>query len=159
MSRKDYHVVKIMRMPHTASLAGDLPLPEYQSERAAGLDLLAAIPAPIILAPGQRMLTPTGFVLELPPGIEAQTRPHPALSFCHGVTVLNAPGTVDPDYHGEVMVMLVNLGSDPFTLERGMPIGRLVFAPFAQVNLQEGAAIEPAVPTEDRANHEQPRLR
>jgi len=149
MSHKDYHVVKIMRMPHTASLAGDLPLPEYQSERAAGLDLLAAIPAaaPITVEPGKRAMIPTGIALWLPANIEGQVRPLPRSALSHGVTVLNAPYTLDGDYHGEVHVILINLGADPFVVEHGTPIAQLVFAPFAQVSLQEAAAIEPSSPT------------
>ncbi|HEY7298741.1 MAG TPA: dUTP diphosphatase [Xanthobacteraceae bacterium] len=118
--------VRVVRLGHAA----DLPLPEYQSEQAAGLDLMAAVPAeaPITIAPGERAMIPTGFVLALPPGTEGQVRPRSGLASRHGVTVLNAPGTVDADYRGEVRVILVNLGRDPFTVERGMRIAQLTVA-------------------------------
>jgi dUTP pyrophosphatase len=118
--------IRMMRLPHAA----DLPLPEYQSEQAAGLDLLAAVPAeaPITIAPGERVLIPTGLVIALPPGTEGQVRPRSGLASRHGVTVLNAPGTIDADYRGEVRVILVNLGRDPFTVERGMRIAQLTIA-------------------------------
>jgi dUTP pyrophosphatase len=119
--------VRVMRLPH----GSDLPLPAYQSEQAAGLDLHAAVPAdaPLIIAPGDRALIPTGIALALPPGTEGQVRPRSGLAARHGVTVLNAPGTVDADYRGEIQVILVNHGSDPFTVERGMRIAQLVIAP------------------------------
>jgi dUTP pyrophosphatase len=119
--------VRVMRLPH----GSDLPLPAYQSEQAAGLDLHAAVPAsaPLIIAPGDRAMIPTGIALALPPGTEGQVRPRSGLAARHGVTVLNAPGTVDADYRGEIQVILVNHGSDPFTVERGMRIAQLVIAP------------------------------
>jgi dUTP pyrophosphatase len=118
--------VRLMRLAHAAGL----PLPEYQSEQAAGLDLLAAVPAdtPVVIAPGERALIPTGVVIALPPGTEAQVRPRSGLASRHGVTVLNAPGTIDADYRGEVRVILINLGHDPFTVERGMRIAQLIIA-------------------------------
>jgi dUTP pyrophosphatase len=104
--------VALRRLPHAAGL----PLPAYQSEDAAGLDLLAANPedAPILLSPLARALVPTGLAIQLPPGHEAQVRPRSGLAAAHGVTVLNAPGTIDADYRGEVKVLLVNLGPEPF---------------------------------------------
>src|SRR5262250_798276 len=106
-----------MRLPHGA----DLPLPAYQSEHAAGLDLLAAVPAdaPLTIAPGDRALVPTGICLALPAGTEGQIRPRSGLAVRHGVTVLNSPGTIDADYRGEIQVILVNLGQAPFTVARG----------------------------------------
>jgi dUTP pyrophosphatase len=114
-----------------------LPLPAYQSKRAAGLDLLAAVPerAPLRLAPGERVLVPTGLVIELAPGFEGQVRPRSGLALKHGITVLNSPGTVDSDYRGEVGVILVNLGSEPFTISRGERIAQLVVARVEQVRI------------------------
>src|SRR5262249_17144163 len=139
MNHKDYHAVRVMRMPHAANLAGDLPLPEYRTDLAAGFDLLALVPAdmPLIIEPGQRALIPTGLAFELPPTVEGQIRPRSGLALRHGVTVLNAPGTIDADYRGEVHVILINLGGDPFTVEHGTPIAQLVFAPVVQVSLLE----------------------
>jgi dUTP pyrophosphatase len=127
--------VRLMRLPHGA----DLPLPVYQSELAAGLDLLAAVPAdaPVILAPGQRAAIPTGVALALPHGTEAQVRPRSGLALRHGVTVLNAPGTVDADYRGEIQAILVNLGQAPFVVERGMRIAQLVIAAVTRALIRE----------------------
>jgi dUTP pyrophosphatase len=127
--------VRLMRLPHGA----DLPLPAYQSELAAGLDLVAAVPAdaPVILAPGQRAAIPTGVALALPPGTEAQVRPRSGLALRHGVTVLNAPGTVDADYRGEIQAILVNLGQAPFVVERGMRIAQLVIAAVTRALIRE----------------------
>jgi dUTP pyrophosphatase len=124
-----------MRLPHGA----DLPLPAYQSQHAAGLDLLAAVPeaAPVMIAPGRWAAIPTGLVLAVPDGCEAQVRPRSGLAARHGVTVLNAPGTIDADYRGEVQVLLVNLGSEAFAVTRGMRIAQLVVAPLARARLVE----------------------
>jgi dUTP pyrophosphatase len=126
--------VKMMMLPHALDLA--LPtLPPDQNEHAGGLDLVAAVPAnaPIILAPGQRAAIPTGLAIALPPDHEAQIRPRSGLALHYGVTVLNAPGTLDASYRGELHVILINLGADPFTVERGARIAFLVFAPVAAV--------------------------
>jgi len=123
--------LKIMRLPH-----GDgLPLPVYQSALAAGLDLMAAVPAdaPVVIPPGDRALVPTGIALAIPNGFEGQVRPRSGLSLNHGVTVLNAPGTIDADYRGEIQVILVNLGRNSYTVERGSRIAQLVIAPIMQV--------------------------
>lgn len=127
--------VRIKRLPHAA----DLPLPAYATPGAAGLDLVCALPAdaPQILAPGQYAAIPTGFALTLPPGYEGQVRPRSGLARNFGVTVLNAPGTVDWDYRGEVAVLLINHGPEPFTVSRGMRIAQLVVAPVAQITLEE----------------------
>ncbi len=119
--------VLVKVLPHGAGL----PLPHYASELAAGCDLPAAVPpdAPLTLEPGERALVPTGLAIALPPGFEAQVRPRSGLAFRHGVTVLNAPGTIDADYRGEVQVLLVNLGREPFAIERGMRIAQMVVAP------------------------------
>src|SRR5689334_13661030 len=116
--------ISVRRLPHGA----DLPLPAYQSEAASGLDLLAAVPAdaPLVIAPGRHAAVPTGIAIALPPGTEAQVRPRSGLARQHGVTVLNAPGTVDADYRGEIQVLLINHGSAPFTVTRGMRIAQLV---------------------------------
>jgi dUTP pyrophosphatase len=127
--------VQIMRLPHGA----DLPLPQYQSPLAAGLDLLAAVPAdtPVEIAPGARALIPTGVAIALPPGHEGQVRPRSGLAFRHGVTVLNTPGTVDADYRGELQVVLVNLGTEPFIVQRGMRIAQMIVAPVQRAVLVE----------------------
>ena len=127
-------VVRLLRLPHGEGL----PLPTYHSEHAAGLDVVAGVPedAPVGLAPGARALIPTGFALELPPGYEAQLRPRSGLALKSGVTVLNSPGTVDADYRGEVKVLLVNLGSEPFTVRRGERIAQLVVARVEHVRIE-----------------------
>jgi len=135
--------VRVTRLPHGA----DLPLPEYQSALAAGLDLLAAVPAdaPLELAPGARALVPTGIAIALPPGFEGQVRPRSGLAARHGVTVLNTPGTVDADYRGELQVILVNLGAGPFIVSRGMRIAQLVVAPVQRIKLVEVDALDTTV--------------
>ena len=124
-----------MRLPHAA----DLPLPDYQSALASGVDLLAAVPAdaPVELAPGARAFIPTGIAIALPAGFEGQVRPRSGLAVRHGITVLNAPGTVDADYRGELQVILVNLGAEPFVVCRGMRIAQLVVAPVQRIKLVE----------------------
>ena len=131
--------VRIVRLPHAA----DLPLPQYQSAQAAGLDLLAAVPAerPVELAPGARATIPTGVAIALPLGHEGQIRPRSGLAARHGVTVLNAPGTVDADYRGELQVILVNIGSELFVVHRGMRIAQLVIAPILHVKLVESGTL------------------
>lgn len=123
--------VSVLRLPHGA----DLPLPAYQTAGAAGLDLLAAVAEPVVIAPLGRALVPTGLALALPPGFEAQVRPRSGLAARHGVTVLNSPGTVDEDYRGEIQVILVNLGAEPFTVRRGERIAQMVFAPVSRLAL------------------------
>jgi dUTP pyrophosphatase len=118
--------IEIRQLPHGDGLA----LPAYQSAHAAGLDLLAAVPegAPMILSPGKHALVPTGLTIALPPGYEAQVRPRSGLAAKHGVTVLNAPGTVDADYRGEIGVLLINHGDAPFSIRRGERIAQMVIA-------------------------------
>jgi len=125
--------VEIRQLPHGEGLA----LPAYQSADAAGLDLLAAVSedAPVILAPGKYALVPTGLSIALPPGYEAQVRPRSGLAAKHGVTVLNAPGTVDADYRGEIGVPLINHGDVPFTIRRGERIAQMVIASVVQAEL------------------------
>jgi dUTP pyrophosphatase len=129
--------VRITRLPHGA----DLPLPCYQSAFAAGIDLYAALPAdhPVLVAPRARATIPTGITLALPAGAEGQVRPRSGLAARYGVTVLNAPGTVDADYRGEVAVVLINHGAAPFTVNRGMRIAQLVVAPVLRVAIHEVA--------------------
>ncbi len=133
------HMLRVQRLPHGA----DLPLPRYETSGAAGLDLTAACPAdaPMVLAPLERKLVPTGLVIQLEQGFEAQVRPRSGLAFKHGVTVLNAPGTIDADYRGEVQVLLVNLGAEPFTITRGMRIAQMIVAPVTMVEVVEVAAV------------------
>ncbi|KFB11370.1 dUTP diphosphatase [Nitratireductor basaltis] len=127
--------IGVIRLPHAA----DLPLPAYESTGAAGMDLRAAVPEDrqIILLPGKRVLVPTGLVLELPEGFEGQVRPRSGLALKHGITCLNAPGTIDADYRGEVGVILVNHGDEDFAITRGLRIAQLVVAPVVQVRLEE----------------------
>jgi dUTP diphosphatase len=133
--------VKVMRLPHGTGL----PLPSYQSVHAAGLDLLAAVPEdePLRLAPGDRALIPSGIAVALPAGYEAQLRPRSGLAARHGLTVLNAPGTIDSDYRGEVQALLVNLGGETVAITRGMRIAQLVIAPVMQARLVESDSLEP----------------
>jgi dUTP pyrophosphatase len=132
--------VRITRLPHGA----DLPLPAYQSALAAGLDLVAAMPADasIQITSGARALIPTGVAIALPVGYEAQVRPRSGLALRHGVTILNSPGTIDADYRGEIQIILVNLGSEPFVINRGMRIAQLVIAPISHVKLVESASLD-----------------
>ena len=127
--------VKITRLPHAA----DLPLPAYQTAGAAGLDLMAAVPAdaPVTIAPGARAQIPTGIAMALPRGTEGQVRPRSGLAARHGISVLNTPGTIDSDYRGEVDVILVNLGGESFLVERGLRIAQLIIAPVARVEWTE----------------------
>ena len=129
--------VTVLRLAEGAGL----PLPAYMSAGAAGADVVAALDAPRTLAPGERALIPTGFALEVPAGWEVQVRPRSGLAFKHGVTVLNAPGTIDSDYRGAVGVLLVNLGSEPFTIARGDRIAQLIVAPVARALFGEATAI------------------
>jgi dUTP pyrophosphatase len=127
--------LRLRRLPHGEGL----PLPAYQTAHAAGLDLAAAVEAdaPVTLGPGARSLVPTGFAMALPEGFEAQVRSRSGLAAHHGVTVLNTPGTIDADYRGEIQVILVNLGSEPFTVTRGLRIAQLVIAPVVRASVIE----------------------
>ena len=131
--------VEIRQLPHAQGLA----LPAYQSADAAGLDLLAAVPegAPMVLAPGKYALIPTGLTIALPPGYEAQVRPRSGLAAKHGVTVLNAPGTVDADYRGEISVILINHGGAPFPIRRGERIAQMVIASVTRAELVAAASL------------------
>ena len=125
--------VRVRRLPHAAGL----PLPQRASAGSAGLDLRAAVAEEVVLAPGARVLVPTGLVIEIPPGWEGQVRPRSGLALRHGITLPNAPGTIDSDYRGELAVILANGGSEPFAIRRGDRIAQLVVAPVASVEWVE----------------------
>ena len=133
--------VDIQLLDHNA----DLNMPAYATEYSAGMDLEAAVIESIILQPGERRLIETGFSMALPEGFEAQIRPRSGLAYKHGVTVLNAPGTIDADYRGEVKVLLINLGQEPFTIERGMRIAQMVIAPFSHTRWNKVENLEDTV--------------
>lgn len=117
--------------------AQGLPLPAYGSEDSAGLDLVAALDAPVTLKPLERYLIPCGIIIAIPQGFEGQIRPRSGLSLKHGITILNSPGTIDADYRGEVKALVVNFGQESFTIERGMRIAQLVIAPYTKISWQE----------------------
>lgn len=129
--------VAVTRLPGN----DDIALPRYETAQSAGLDLAAAVAATVVLAPGGRATIPTGLAIALPPGHEAQIRPRSGLAARSGVTVLNAPGTVDADYRGEVKVVLANLGGEPFAVERGMRIAQMVVAPVTRIAWDEVEAL------------------
>ena len=135
--------IAVTQLPHGEGLA----LPAYQTEHAAGLDLLAAVPddKPLQLAPGDRALVPTGLAIALPTGYEAQVRPRSGLAVKHGVTVLNAPGTIDADYRGEIGVPLINHGRETFTIRRGERIAQMVVAPVVQIAFESVGELPPSV--------------
>jgi dUTP pyrophosphatase len=132
--------LRILRLPHAA----DLPLPAYQTDRAAGLDLVAAVPAsaPITIAPGERAMIPTGIAIALPLGHEGQIRPRSGIALRHGVTVLNSPGTIDADYRGEIQVILVNFGTETFEITRGTRIAQMIIAPIIHVEIVESGHLD-----------------
>ncbi|MGR9138559.1 dUTP diphosphatase [Rhizobium leguminosarum] len=127
--------LNLIRLPNGEGL----DLPAYESKGAAGMDLRAAVDeaAPLTLLPGKRALVPTGFIFEIPEGFEGQVRPRSGLAFKNGITCLNSPGTVDSDYRGEVKVLLVNLGEEPFVISRGMRMAQMVIAPVTQARVVE----------------------
>jgi dUTP pyrophosphatase len=132
--------VRVMRLPHSS----DMPLPSYQSALAAGLDLMAAVPAgePLVIAPGARALVPTGIAIALAEGTEGQVRPRSGLAMRHGLTVANSPGTIDADYRGEIQVLLINLGGESVSISRGMRIAQLVVAAVARIQLREVPSLD-----------------
>lgn len=130
--------IALKRLPHSDGL----PLPAYQTEDAAGLDLLAAVEEPMTLAPLGRSLVPTGLAIALPSGYEAQIRPRSGLAAKHGITVLNSPGTVDADYRGELKVILINLSDTPFTIHRGERIAQMVIAPVSRAQFIETEVLD-----------------
>jgi dUTP pyrophosphatase len=125
--------LKLKRLPHGEGL----PLPAYQTEHAAGADVHAALGGPVMLQPGRHALVPTGFAYEIPPGFEMQVRPRSGLAAKHGVTVLNAPGTIDADYRGELKVLLINHGREPFEIQRGERIAQIIIAPVSSATFTE----------------------
>lgn len=133
-------VVDIVRLAHNP----DLPLPTYETSGAAGMDLRAAVPAdsPMTLHPGARVAVPTGLAFALPGGFEAQVRPRSGLALKSGITVANAPGTIDADYRGEVKVLLINLGEEDFVIRRGDRIAQLVIAPVVQAGWREVGSLD-----------------
>lgn len=120
------------------------PLPQYMSVGAAGCDLVADLDGPLAVGPGERVVVPTGLAIALPPGFEAQVRPRSGLALRHGLTVLNAPGTIDADYRGEIQVLLVNLGAHPVTIRRGDRVAQLVVAPVVRASWREAASLPPS---------------
>ena len=126
-------VIQVLRLPHAA----DLPLPSYATDGAAGMDLLAAVTAPVTILPGGRALIPTGLRIALPPAHELQIRPRSGLALKHGILLPNSPGTIDEDYRGELGVIVLNAGAEPFTVERGMRIAQAVLAPVTRAAWQE----------------------
>jgi dUTP pyrophosphatase len=133
--------------------AADLPLPAYQTSGAAGMDVLAALAADRRLVPGAIELIPTGLIIGIPPGWEAQVRPRSGLATRHGITLPNSPATIDSDYRGEILVPLINLGHAPFVIERGMRIAQLVFAPVALVSWEEVSEIKATARGESGFGH------
>jgi dUTP pyrophosphatase len=130
--------VRVRRLPHNQ----DLPLPGYATDGAAGMDLLAAVTEPVVVAPGQRVLIPTGLAIALPPGYELQVRPRSGLALRHGIVLPNSPGTIDEDYRGEIQVIVLNTGSEPFRVERGTRIAQAVLAPVVRASWQEVADLD-----------------
>ena len=132
--------ISVARLDHGHGLA----LPAYQTAQAAGLDLAAAVAddTPVSIAPGERALVPTGFAIQLPEGFEAQIRPRSGLALRQGITVLNTPGTIDADYRGELKVLLINLGDEPFEIARGTRIAQMVIQPVARAELSEVEALD-----------------
>lgn len=125
--------ISVTRLPH----AQDLALPSYATEHSAGMDLVAAIKEPVTLETGERCLIPTGLSIALPDGYEAQIRPRSGLALKHGVSLVNTPGTIDADYRGEIGVIVINFGWEPFTVERGMRIAQMVIAPYTRAQFSE----------------------
>ncbi len=130
--------IQIQRLAHGA----DLPLPAAATELSAGADLLAAVAEPVVLSPGQQAVIPTGIAIQLPGGFEAQVRPRSGLAANHGVTVLNAPGTIDADYRGEIGVILINHGDEDFSVTRGMRVAQIIVTPISRVVWQEVDELE-----------------
>jgi dUTP pyrophosphatase len=132
-------IVRVMRLPHGEGLE----LPRYMTDGAAAADIAAAVAAPLAIEPGAIALVPTGLAIEIPPGWELQIRPRSGLAVQHGVTVINAPATIDADYRGEVKVALVNLGREPFTVERGMRIAQGLLGRVARISWEEAESLSP----------------
>ena len=120
----------------------DIPLPTYSTEGSAGMDICAAVDADVILPPGETMLIPTGFIIELPPGHEAQVRPRSGLAIKHGLGILNSPGTIDSDYRGEVKIILTNFGKNPYTIRRGDRIAQMIVSTYERVRWEEASSLK-----------------
>ena len=133
MSDMNKPVCEFKKLPHGA----DLPLPSYESDAAAGMDVRAAVQEPVTLDPGARLLLPAGFQMAIPKGYEAQIRPRSGLAYKNGITMLNSPGTIDSDYRGEVKVLAINHGDEPFTIAHGDRIAQMVIAPVSQAVIKE----------------------
>jgi dUTP pyrophosphatase len=133
----DTPIIDVVRLPH----AEGLPLPSYATDGAAGMDLLAAVTTPLVILPGGRALVPTGLTIALPHGYELQVRPRSGLALKHGITLPNSPGTIDEDYRGELGVIVLNTGAEPFTVERGMRIAQAVIAPVVRAAWREVATL------------------
>lgn len=131
----------------------DLPLPAYESDQAAGMDLRAAVTETLTVAPGERAMVPTGIRIALPPGTEAQVRPRSGLAIRHGISMVNSPGTIDADYRGEVQVLLINHGQEPFTINRGDRIAQMVIAPVLQAEWEIVDDLESSVRGEGGFGH------
>jgi dUTP pyrophosphatase len=130
--------IQVRRLSHGEGL----PLPNYATPGAAGMDLLAAVPGPVTIEPGKRALIPTGLAIALPPGFEMQVRPRSGLALRNGIVLPNSPGTIDEDYRGEIQVILLNAGDAPFTVERGMRIAQAVVAPVVRAEWQEVESLD-----------------
>ncbi len=136
--------VAVRRLPH----GRDLPLPAYATSGAAGMDLLAAVNSPLVVAPGERALIPTGLAIALPAGFELQIRPRSGLALRHGIVLPNSPGTIDEDYRGEIRVIVLNAGAEAFVIERGMRIAQAVLAPVVRLGWREVAELDPTARAE-----------
>lgn len=141
--------VKIKRLSHNS----DLPLPKKMSDHSSGFDIMAAMDEPLHISPGDRALVPTGIALSIPPGYEGQIRPRSGLATKYGISIPNAPGTIDADYRGEVKVALINLGHQAVTLKRGDRIAQLIIAPVPPVVLQEVSELEPTLRADGGFGH------
>ena len=133
MNERDNVTCKIQRLPHAANL----PLPSYETTDSAGMDLRAAVEEPLVLKRGERLLVPTGLKMAIPRGYEVQIRPRSGMAYKHGITMLNSPGTIDADYRGEVKMLAVNLGDEPYTINHGDRIAQMVLAPVIQAKVIE----------------------
>lgn len=138
MSDTNNPVCRFEKLHHGA----DLPLPSYESEAAAGMDLRAAVNDPLTIKPGERKLVPTGFKMALPAGYEAQIRPRSGLAYKHGITMLNSPGTIDSDYRGEVKVLAINHGEEDFSITHGDRIAQMVIAPVSRATIRESQSLD-----------------
>jgi dUTP pyrophosphatase len=133
--------LRVRRLPHNP----ELPLPAYATAGAAGMDLLAAVAAPVIIEPGKRALIPTGLAVAIPPGFELQIRPRSGLALRHGIVLPNSPGTIDEDYRGEIQVIVLNAGDQPFTVERGTRIAQAVLAPVTRARWLEVESLDTTI--------------